>query len=266
MLNCKFSISLFLLLSLLSLTSEAAPTYANHYCSNSTFFTPNSTYQANLKLLLSSLSSNATRQDGFYKTTVGQSPPDIIIGLLLCRGDLTTAACQDCISKATKDIQNRCPLDKVVLIWYDECTLRYSNESYLNDLVPFENITSENQIIAEADLDQFNRLLASTMKSLVQTAANSQSNKRFATSANKYIDSLTLYSLVQCTPEMSVSLCLTCLERAIASIPTCCNGMLGGKVLLPSSNIRYELYPFFDYTASSPTHIPPPPPPPPGTL
>jgi hypothetical protein len=257
MLNCKFPISLFLFLSLLSLTSEAAPTYASHYCSNSTFFNPNSTYQANLKLLLSSLSSNATRQDGFYKTTVGQSPPDIIIGLLLCRGDLTAAACQDCISNATKDIQNRCPFDKVVLIWYDECTLSYTNESYLNDLVPFENMFTTNQSVLEAELDQFNGLLAGTMKSLAQTAANSQSNKRFATSVNKFTNSLTLYSLVQCTPEMSVSLCLTCLESAIASLPTCCNGKLGGKVLLPSSNIRYELYPFFNYTASTPTLIPP---------
>ncbi|GMY37066.1 cysteine-rich receptor-like protein kinase 10 [Fagus crenata] len=264
MLNCKFPISLFLLLSLLSLTSKAAPTYATHYCSNSTFFTPNSTYQANLKLLLSSLSSNATRQDGFYKTTVGQSPPDIIIGLLLCRGDLTPAACQDCISNATKDIQNRCPLDKVVLIWYDECTLRYTNESNLNDLVPYVNFFNNNQNVAEADLDQFDGLLTGTMKLLAQTAANSQSNKRFATSANKYINSLTLYSLAQCTPEMNVSFCLTCLDSAIASLPTCCSGKLGGKVFLPSSNIRYELYPFFNYTASSPTHIPPPPPP--GTL
>uniref|UniRef100_A0A2N9FA91 Cysteine-rich receptor-like protein kinase 10 n=1 Tax=Fagus sylvatica TaxID=28930 RepID=A0A2N9FA91_FAGSY len=179
--NCKFPISVFLLLSLLSLTSEAAPTYASHICSNSSFFTLNSTYQANLNLLLSALSSNATRQDGFYKTMVGQNPPDVATGLFLCRGDLTPTACQDCISNATKDIQNRCPFDKVILIWYDECMLRYSNESDLNNLVPFVHMSTTNQNIAEADLDRFNGLLASTMKSLAQTAANSQSNKRFAT-------------------------------------------------------------------------------------
>jgi hypothetical protein len=264
MLNCKFPISLFLLLSLLSLTSEAAPTYASHDCSNSTFFIPNSTYQANLKLLLSSLSSNATRQDGFYKSTVGQSPPDVATGLFLCRGDLTPTACQDCISNATKDIQNRCPFDKVILNWYDECMLRYSNESDLNNLVPFVDMSTTNQNIAEADLDRFNGLLASTMKSLAQTVANSQSNKRFATAVDKFTNSLTLYSLVQCIPELTVSACLMVLENAIANLPICCNGKQGGKVLLPSANVGYELYPFFNYTASSPTLIPPPLPP--GTL
>jgi hypothetical protein len=264
--NCKFPISLklvslFIFLSLLSLTSEAAPTYASHDCSNSSFFTRNSTYQANLNIVLSALYSNSTRQDGFYKTAVGQNPPDVVTGLLLCRGDLTPTACQDCISNATKDILNRCPLDKVALIWYDECTLRFSNETDLNNLVPFVNMFTTNQNIVAAELDRFNGLLASTMKSLAQTAANSQTNKKFDTAVVKFTSSLTLYSLVQCSPELAVSGCLTVLESAIASLPACCSGKQGGKVLLPSSNIRYELYPFFNYTASSP-----PLPLPPGTL
>uniref|UniRef100_A0A2N9IYK4 Cysteine-rich receptor-like protein kinase 10 n=1 Tax=Fagus sylvatica TaxID=28930 RepID=A0A2N9IYK4_FAGSY len=255
--NCKFPISLklvslFIFLSLLSLTSEAAPTYASHDCSNSSFFTRNSTYQANLNIVLSALYSNSTRQDGFYKTAVGQNPPDVVTGLLLCRGDLTPTACQDCISNATKDILNRCPLDKVALIWYDECTLRFSNETDLNNLVPFVNMFTTNQNIVAAELDRFNGLLASTMKSLAQTAANSQTNKKFDTAVVKFTSSLTLYSLVQCSPELAVSGCLTVLESAIASLPACCSGKQGGKVLLPSSNIRYELYPFFNYTASSP--------------
>lgn len=250
-------VSFFLLLSLLSHTTESAPTYASHSCSNSSFFTPNSTYQANLDLLLSALSSNSTNQDGFFKTQVGQNQPNIVTGLFLCRADLTPIACQDCISVATKDIQKRCPLDKVVLIWYDECTLRYSNETFLNNLVPYVNFFTTNQSVVE--LDRFNGLLASTMKSLAQQAANSQSNKKFATAVDKFTSSLTLYSLVQCTPELSVSECLTCLDSAIASLPICCNGKQGGKVLLPSSNVRYELYPFFNSTASSPTL-------PPGTL
>jgi len=90
----KFPICLVITLSLLTLlvsliTTEAAPTYADHTCSNSSFFTPNSTYQANLNLLLSALSSNATRPNGFYTTKAGQAPPDVVIGRLLCRADLT---------------------------------------------------------------------------------------------------------------------------------------------------------------------------------
>ncbi|KAL0012469.1 hypothetical protein SO802_007577 [Lithocarpus litseifolius] len=227
---------------------EGAPTYATHYCSNSSFCTPNSTYQANLNLLLSDLSSNSTRLDGFYKTSVGQNPPDVALGLLFCRGDLTPAACKDCISTATKDIRNRCPLDKVILIWYDECTLRYTNESDLNNLVPSANFNTKAQNVI--DPDRFNGLLASTMKSLAQEAANSQS------AAVKFTSSVTLYCLVQRTPELPVGTCLTVLESAVGSLPMCCTGKEGGAVVLPSSNIRYELYPFFNYTASS-TLLPP---------
>ncbi|KAL0000034.1 hypothetical protein SO802_019636 [Lithocarpus litseifolius] len=236
--------------------SEGAPTYAAHSCSNSSFFTPNSTYQANLNLLLSDLSSNSTRLDGFYKTSVGQNPPDEATGLLFCRGDLTPAACKDCISTATKDIRNRCPFDKIILIWYDVCTLRYTNESDMNNLVPFANFNTTAQNVTEPD--RFNGLLASTMNSLKQQAVNSQSGKMFATAAVKFTSSVTLYCLVQCSPELSVSLCLTVLESAIDSLSMCCTGKEGGAVMLPSSNIRYELYPFFNYTASS-TPLPPPP-------
>lgn len=245
---CLVTLSLLTLLSLI--TTEAAPTFADSYCSNSSFFTPNSTYQANLNLVLSALSSNATRRNGFYTTKAGQAPPDVVLGRLLCRADLTPDLCENCISTAIKDIRNRCPTDKVGLIWYDECTLQYSNESYLNDQVPFQNLPTSNQNVVELDL--FNMLLSSTMKSLAEEAANSQSDKKFGAEKVIFTGSETLYCMVQCSPEMNADLCMSCLESAIGSLPQCCTGKQGGKVLLPSSNIRYELYPFYNLTAVSP--------------
>ncbi|KAF5474691.1 hypothetical protein F2P56_006568 [Juglans regia] len=254
MASFKFSLCLVCLISiiitLLSLTIEAAPTYASHYCPNATLFIPNSTYQDNLDFLLSALSSNSTLPEGFYRVNTGKNPPDVIIGRFLCRGDLTPDLCQKCISTAMEDVRKRCPFDKVALIWYDECTLQYSNESFLNDMVPFVNIASSNKSVVEQD--RFNSLLSSTMKSLAARAANSQSDKKFATEEVKFTSSQTLYALAQCAPELSVESCTTCLESAIGSIPQCCAGVQGGKVLLPSSNIRYELYPFYNHTAGLP--------------
>ena len=113
-------------LSFHSLTNEAAPSYRFHICSNETTFI----YQHNLKDLLLSLSSNSTREIGFYNNTVGQNPETSVYGLFLCRGDLTPDACQDCVSTATNEIVQRyCPVEKVAVIWYDECMLRYSNRS-----------------------------------------------------------------------------------------------------------------------------------------
>lgn len=254
MASFKFSLCLVCLISIIvtlfSLTIEAAPTFASHYCPNETLFTPNSAYQDNLDFLLSALSSNSTLPEGFYRVNTGKNPPDVIIGRFLCRGDLTPDLCQKCISTAMEDVRKRCPFDKVALIWYDECTLQYSNESVLNDMVPFVNMASSNQSVVEQD--RFNSLLSSTMKSLAARAANSQSDKKFATEEVKFTSSQTLYALAQCAPELSVESCTTCLESAIGSIPQCCAGVQGGKVLLPSSNIRYELYPFYNHTAGLP--------------
>ncbi|XP_016711093.1 putative cysteine-rich receptor-like protein kinase 9 [Gossypium hirsutum] len=120
------SINLLLLvivLSVLSSTSESQqPTYLYHDCPNTTTFSINSTYQANRGTVLSSLSSNSTRGDGFYNTTAG-SIPDTVYSLFLCRGDL----CQACVTFATTDISQRCPNQTRAVVWFDECLLRYSD-------------------------------------------------------------------------------------------------------------------------------------------
>ncbi|GLT62424.1 hypothetical protein SLA2020_350630 [Shorea laevis] len=245
--------SLFVIF-LLSLTcgGEAAPTYSSHYCSNSTFFTANSTYQSNLDLVLSSLSSNATRATGFSNASAGE-----VSGLFLCRGDVNTTGCQDCVANATKEILRRCPLDKVAIIWYDECLLRYSNQSIFATVneVPAVSMSST-QIILEAESDRFNELLASTMNSLATLASNSVTGKKFATEEEEFNSSQTLYSLVQCTPDLTVSDCKRCFQSAIGGLPMCCDGKQGGRVLLPSCIIRYELYPFYNFTAASPAFPP----------
>ena len=103
----KFAMLLFSLwvVTLLSLTkTESAPTYSAHFCSNSTFFIANSTYQTNLNLVLSSLNSNATdnNNNGFYNASAGDNPADdVVSGLFLCRGDVNTAVCQDCVVTAS---------------------------------------------------------------------------------------------------------------------------------------------------------------------
>ncbi|KAL4628557.1 hypothetical protein ACB092_05G247800 [Castanea dentata] len=124
-------ITLVLLSLLSSIISEAAPTYQYHYCSNETF-TPNSTYQSNLNLVLSSLSSNSSIESGFYNITVGQnSSNNTIYSLFLCRGDVTTEVCQVCVATATKNlVQQYCPRGRWVVIWYDECMLRYSEPNF----------------------------------------------------------------------------------------------------------------------------------------
>ena len=79
----------------------------------------------------------------------------------------------------------------------------------------------------------------------------------------------TLYSLVQCTPDLSNTDCNSCLQAAIDRLRICCTGKQGGRVHFPSCHVRYELYPIYNLINTVPTpELPLPPPPlsiPPGS-
>ncbi|TYH47733.1 hypothetical protein ES332_D10G018500v1 [Gossypium tomentosum] len=86
-----------------------------------------------------------------------------------------------------------------------------------------------------------------------QTENKPAGSKKFATRETKLSSSRTLYTLAQCTPDLSGSDCSICLQGALELLPT---GWLGGRLLSPSCNVRYEIYPFYNPTIVSPQ--PPP--------
>ncbi|KAK4588152.1 hypothetical protein RGQ29_019231 [Quercus rubra] len=266
----SFNVSMFLLilslLSFLSLNSEAAPEYRYHFCSNETTFTPNSTYQSNFNHLLSFLTSNSTRESGFYNTTVGQTPENTVYGLFFCRGDLTPDECRVCVSTATKEIvEQYCPVEKVAVIWYSECVLRYSNKSFFSTMFQTPTVSLYNiQNITEPV--RFTQLLGTSMNDIETKASNAPTGtQKFATTEAKFSELQTLYSLVQCDPLISSSDCKTCLGIAIGNLPGCCAGKQGANVLYPSCYVRYEIYPFYKVQAvpppaPTPVLLAPPPP------
>ncbi|CAA2956866.1 cysteine-rich receptor kinase 10 [Olea europaea subsp. europaea] len=238
-----------------------------HYCPNTTTYSPNSTYRSNLNQLFLTLSSNATRENGFYNDMVGRGPPNTVYGLFLCRGDVNTDACQQCVENATTEVLQLCPEEKRATIWYDYCMLRYSNESifsrveqsFIVYLYNMENITEPNR---------FRQLLGETMNEIASEAVNSNlPGKKFATKIANFTEFERLYTLAQCTPDLTSGDCDICLRNAIPRLRTCCDNKKGGRVIVESCNIRYETYPFFNSTlapAPSPTpNIPPIQPPPP---
>lgn len=241
----RYSVITLSLFTFLIFPTKSTPIYSSHVCTNSSKYQPNTTFQTNLNLLLSSLSSNATKPNHFYKTSIGNETPNAVKGLFLCRGDTLTTTCQDCVTAASKDLKRRCRFDKEAIIWYDVCTVRYSS-NYLNNIVPSVDL-SDSKSVAQEDRTRFNELLARLLNDVATKAANSAEEK-FATGEVKFTRSVTLYGLVQCTPELSLFDCIMCLRSAIASVPNCCDGKQGTRVLLPSCNIRYELYSFYNST------------------
>lgn len=230
--------------------------YRAHYCSNTTTFTPNSTYQSNLNLLFSDLISNATRDGGFYNSSVGQDPRhDVAYGSFLCRGDLTPGNCQSCVTTAARDVQEQyCPTEKVVVIWYDDCMLRYSNISYFGNMDEIPGFSLWNPQNITDPAGTFAELVGNTMKDVVAAAA--AANDKFATREANFSAFQSLYSLAQCTPDLSSLDCNRCLDGAVGLLPTCCTGKQGGRVLYPSCNVRYETYRFYTSTAPPPSTTP----------
>ncbi|MED6180573.1 hypothetical protein PIB30_011334 [Stylosanthes scabra] len=246
---CVISSVFLFLFRFILFSTKAVPVYSSHYCTGSLKFEPNSTFQTNLNLLLSSLISNATEGSHFYRTRVGSAAPNSVTGLFLCRGDTLSAACHDCVAGAATEIKQKCPVEKEAIIWYDICMLRYSNQSILNNIVPGVDLFNAKNVSVK-ELERFNELLANLLNGLASKAANSMEDNKFATGEVNLTRTETLYGLVQCTPELSSFDCKMCFSSAIASVPNCCDGKQGARVLLPGCNIRYEVYPFYNSTKS----------------
>ncbi|XP_031392638.1 cysteine-rich receptor-like protein kinase 10 [Punica granatum] len=257
------SIFLLLLLCLLlnlSYRAEAQdrPTYVFHFCNDSrqtVFYSPNSTYQRNLNTLLSNLSSNASDYvGGFTSATAGQVPPDQVYGLFLCRGDQSQASCRDCVGYATQEILRRCPTEKDSILWYDQCMLTYSNQSILS-------YQRDRPAIAPAkattisDPARFNNLLDETLSSLIPKAASA--GNRFAVEKVNFTVSQPLYTLAQCTPDLTTTDCTMCLQMTVQGLQ---RGRQGARFMNPSCYVRYETNLFYNETAVAPLSPPAPPP------
>ncbi|KAL5578998.1 hypothetical protein UlMin_011440 [Ulmus minor] len=239
-------------------TLAADPVYVSHNCPNTSTFTPNSIYQSNLKDLLSSLSSHSNYES--YRKKAGNDPSTAAYGLFLCRGDMNAAACRDCVQFAVKDAVKRCPGEKENMIWYEECQLRYSNLNFVGFPAEWPRVDLYNTTnITDTGRDQFNLVRGGNLDQAVASASEGwPGEKKFAMKEANFTEFQTVYSLAQCTPDLSSEDCSKCLYSAIARLYECCTRKQGARVLFPSCNIRYEIYPFYNQNAAEP--------PPPGSI
>ncbi|KAK7343554.1 hypothetical protein VNO77_12368 [Canavalia gladiata] len=245
---------------LFDLGEAQTPTFLYQNCSSNRT-SANSAFQLDVRALFSSLSSNATANKEFYNTTVtGRSPSDTVEGLFMCRGDVSSQQCGQCVVNATQSLSSdpECSLSKQGVIWYDECMVRYSNRSFFStvDMRPGVCLQNTANVSNQAS---FMRLMFNTMNQTADEAANSPIGaKKYATMSATISGFQSLYCLTQCTQDLSPQDCRSCLSSAIGLLPRCSDGKQGGRILFPSCNVRYELYPFYqtDNTSSAPTPAP----------
>ncbi|XP_028776250.1 cysteine-rich receptor-like protein kinase 10 [Neltuma alba] len=251
--NSLLSLTTFLFATFLATPARATPVYNGHYCNNTVTYQPNSTFQRNINVLLSSLSSNASQDSsGSYDTAMGAGTPFAVNGYYLCRGDIAIATCRDCVAAAANDIISRCPNQTEAVLWYDICTLRFTNSYFKSgSVVPGTNLT-DGKSVSNTDISQFNQSLFRLLNDLGTQAANSETAKKFGTREVRVTRSMTVYGLAQCSGELSSPQCETCLQNAVGVLPSCCGGRQGARVLLATCNVRYELSQFYNSTTSSP--------------
>ncbi|KAK7343558.1 hypothetical protein VNO77_12373 [Canavalia gladiata] len=248
-------------------TKAQNPNFLYQVCSRNRF-APNSTYQGQLRTLFSSLYSKVTGNTEFFNNTVtGRNPSDRVYGVFMCRGDIPSELCKECVGNVTQKLSTdtECSLSVEAVMWYDECMVRYSNRSFLS--MVSVGPTSPGYVLASptnmTDQDNFKRLLYQTMNRTADDAANSPIGaKKFATREANISIFQNLYCLAQCTPDLSRQQCRTCLSSLTNSdLPRCCAGTQGGRVLYPSCIIRFEIYPFYRSLPPTPTPaglVPPP--------
>ncbi|KAG8080262.1 hypothetical protein GUJ93_ZPchr0007g4471 [Zizania palustris] len=211
-------------------------------------YLPNSTFGDNLVSLFAVLSKNASAT-GFAAGSFGAAP-DTAYGLVLCRGDFTGSDCSSRLASSFQDAVSFCGYSKDVTVYHDQYQLRYSDQDILAGAVnsPETVAWNMNNVSVANDVAAFDGLVAQLMNAVADTASNA--SRRYATGeAGFQPETMTVYGMTQCTPDLSPSQCRGCLAGVIRQMPKWFSGRVGGRILGVRCDIRYEKDLFFKASA-----------------
>lgn len=254
--SSTFLVFISVLLFLATLTHSQEVIYGCDQTSGN--YTANSTYKANLDLLVSRFSSLTDFNYGFFNLSEGETPDDVH-SIALCRGDVNQDTCNKCLNSTATDLERLCSLNKEAIAWSEFCSVRYANRDMYGQLEAIPPRTCLYNPGNATNPVQFNQTLSDLLNNLSSTAAAGGPLRKYAASnaTSTAGDLQTVYAMVQCTPDMDQSNCSACLNFAMSELQNCCYGRIGCRVLRPTCFLRFESNPFFNQTAVS---LPSPPP------
>nr|CAB3500000.1 unnamed protein product [Digitaria exilis] len=203
----------------------------------------------NVKQIATFLPQNTSSSPLHFATTTFGQAPDVVYALALCRGDiLNDTVCGNCVADR---------FDQCYAGYYyygDTCMLVYS----VNDILAPYNTTAANGNDAftrwnekniPGDAGEVQLIVGLKQELLVETVkkAAAAEPRRFATGV---MDSGTtfppVYSLAQCTPDLSGSDCLACLQRLLGMVNSTMELRMGAQIHVIRCYFRYETYVFYD--------------------
>lgn len=154
--------------SLIIPNTVSEPAYVYSLCPDMNTVAPNT--QTNINNLLSSLLTNTTRYTHFYNTTIGKGA-NKLYGFHFRRIDQTDAFCNKCISLAIESLKAHCYGKLSSTVWYDQCWVRFSNESFFGTMTSAPMIPMWNRENA-VDIQNVTRNQTGFMQVLVNTLLN----------------------------------------------------------------------------------------------
>lgn len=231
-------------------------------CGSSKSFKPNGKYQAYLNLAAATLPRNASTSPDLYAAAVIGSVPEQLWATGLCRGDINASDCFSCLTQAFQDLENDCSYVEDATIYYDTCSLHYSN---VRAVPQGDTGTISYNANVTSDPAGFNRLVAALMNATADYAAYN-STRRFATGeAADFLDQEfpKVYSLAQCTPDQTPAQCRKCLAGVLATDLGTFQNSIRGRMLGVNCTYRYDTSLFFHGPAmvriASPSSVAPAP-------
>ncbi|XP_042484400.1 cysteine-rich receptor-like protein kinase 8 [Macadamia integrifolia] len=237
--------TLLLLLPCLILSYNISCTTANPLlfdCMNQNEYLPNSAFESNLKLLLSTISSNTTLlSKGFYNYSVGTGTNQVF-GLALCRANFILEDCQTCLEIASREILYLCPKKQKGIIWYDYCQLHYSYQRFFSQMVyagklPPWNVHQRNV----SNPVQFSKIWKDLLHKLISQVASNSSELKFATEVATIPGNGKVRGRVECASDIYSEDCVHCLEFSLKDLYGCCSSRQGGMVLGSSCNLMFQI-------------------------
>ncbi|KAJ4900056.1 Cysteine-rich receptor-like protein kinase 13 [Raphanus sativus] len=261
--------SLLILCFVLIVASVSAQTCIH----NGRNFTPNGTYDANRRLILSSLPSNAAAQDGFYSGSIGQEPSRVYAAGM-CIPGAEPNDCSACLKGASDWLVQDCTNQTDAYYWALDptlCLVRYSNNSFSGsagywEIVPQYLVMNTANI--DSNLTEFKKIWEGLIHGVIAAASSTRNN--LSSSNNHYkadVAALTpfqnIYALMQCTPDVSSGDCDNCLRQSVIDYQSCCGEKTGGYVMRPICFFRWQLFTFSKAFGNITLAAPPSPPPPP---
>lgn len=120
--------------------------------------------------------------------------------------------------------------------------VRYSNVSLLGKMDDSPKVMLTNTQRINGNQTAFGEIMRKTVNDMAVQTANNRSGMKFTAKTVNFTSLVTLYALEQCTPDLNANDCGRCLRAAIEKLSV----MQGARILQPSCNIRYEIYPFYN--------------------